>query len=257
MKNRNILLIVFLCFSSLTFSQKKEQEREARAHVREGNTLYNNLKFADAEIAYKKALTKKTNYPKANYNLGNALYQQNRNKEALEQYELVAKTTKDKNVKAEVFHNMGNTFMNEKKYQPAVEAYKNALRNNPKDEETRYNLALAQKMLKNQQQQNKNNKNKDQKNKDNKDQNKKDNKENKDKKDDKDKKDKKDDNKKQQNDKKEDEKEKKQPKKQPNQLSKQQMQQLLEAMSKEENKTQKKINKKKVKGRKIKREKDW
>lgn len=252
MKN-SIFIMIALCFCSLLYAQEKEQEREAKKYVREGNKLYNNLKFADAEIAYKKALSKKSNYPKATYNLANALYQQNRNKEALSEYELLAKTTKDKTMKYEVFHNAGNTLMNEKKYQESVEAYKNALRNNPKDEETRYNLALAQKMLKKQQQQNKDNKdnknNKDKKNKDKQ-------KDKKDKKDDKQKDKKQDKNDKKQENKKS-EKDKKQPQKRPNQLSKQQMQQLLEAMNNEENKTQKKMNKKKEKGRKIKREKDW
>lgn len=243
------------CFYSVAYSQKKEQEREARTYVREGNKLYNNLKFADAEIAYKKALSKKANYPKATYNLANSLYQQNRNKEALAEYEVLAKTTKNKAMKYEVFHNTGNTLMNEKKYQEAVEAYKNALRNNPKDEETRYNLALAQEMLKKQQQQNKNDKNdknkdknKDKKDDKNKDQNKDNKDQNKDSKDNQDK---------NKDNKKDKDQNKKQPKKRPSQLSKQQMQQLLEAMNNEENKTQKKMNAKKEKGRKIKREKDW
>ena len=70
-------------------------------------------------------------------------------------YELVSKTTENKLTKAESFHNIGNTMMKEKQYEKAVEAYKNSLRNSSKDDETRYNLALAQKMLKKQQQQNK------------------------------------------------------------------------------------------------------
>ncbi|WP_298365090.1 tetratricopeptide repeat protein [uncultured Lutibacter sp.] len=157
MKNRLVLLC--LCITSFIFSQQKNEEqlmREAREDLREGNKLYNQLKFDEAEISYKKALSKNPNYPKASYNLGNAIYQQNRNKEAIAQFELVEKTIKDKQSKAETYHNMGNSFMNEKQYQLALESYKNALRNNSKDDETRYNLALAKEMIK---QQNKNNEN--------------------------------------------------------------------------------------------------
>ncbi len=262
---RNSIVILFLCFATLSFAQQKDVKklkREARELIREGNKLYNQLKFSEAEIAYKKALSKDPNYNKAAYNLGNAIYQQNRAKEAVSQFELAAKTTTDKMGKAQTFHNMGNSFMKQKQYAKAIEAYKNALRNNSKDDETRYNLALAQKMLKNQQQNKNKNKNKD---------NKKDNKDNKDKKKDKDGGDKdknKDKDKKDKNkgkDKKDDKGDKKknqdkkdqQKKKRPNQLSPEQMKQLLDAMNNEENKTQKKVNAKKAKGRKIKQEKDW
>ena len=148
--------------------------------------------------------------------------------------------------------------MKEKQYDKAVEAYKNSLRNNSKDDETRYNLALAQKLLKQQQDQNKDNKdqNKDKK-EDKKDQDKKDQdqKDDQNKDQDKDKKDqdKKDD----QNKDQEEGKDKQQPKPQQNKLSPQQIKQLLEAMNKEENKTQKKVNAKKAQGRKVKQEKDW
>ncbi|AMC11404.1 DNA primase [Lutibacter profundi] len=266
---KNILFIVFLCLTTVIFSQEKTSkklEREARKEIREGNKLYNQLNFKEAEIAYKKGLSKNKNYPKAMYNLGNAIYQQDRFKEAINQFELAEKTVKNKMDKAEAFHNMGNSFMKEKQYGKAVEAFKNALRNNSKDDETRYNLALAQELLKQQQQQNKNNKdkNKDKNNKDKNNKDKKDNKEgDKDKKDDKnkdkdkgkDKKDKKGDEKK--NKDKKQNKDKQQQKPRPNQLSPEQMRQLLEAMNNEENKTQKKLNAKKAKGRKIKQEKDW
>ncbi|WP_457618202.1 tetratricopeptide repeat protein [Lutibacter sp.] len=264
---KNSLIILFLCLTTVIFSQEKtskDLEREAREDVREGNKLYNQLKFKEAEIAYKKGLSKNPNYPKAAYNLGNSIYQQDRFKEAVSQFELAEKTVKNKMSKAEAFHNMGNSFMKEKKYGKAVEAFKNALRNNSKDDETRYNLALAQELLK-QQQQNKNNKdknkdknnkdkNKDKKDKKEGDKNKKDDK-NKDKDKGKDKKDNKGDEKK--NKDKKQNKDKQQQKPRPNQLSPEQMKQLLEAMNNEENKTQKKLNVKKAKGRKIKQEKDW
>ncbi len=173
---KNSIIILFLCFTTLGFSQKRntrQLEREAREDIREGNKLYNQLKFEEAEILYKKALTKNPDYPKATYNLGNTIYQQDRNKEAVNQFELVEKIFDKKISKAEAYHNMGNAFMKEKQYDRAVEAFKNSMRNNSKDEETRYNLALAQELLKKQQLGNKDNKgdkdSKDDKNKDQKD----------------------------------------------------------------------------------------
>lgn len=262
---KNSIFILFLSITSLMFSQQKDQkdlEREARKDVREGNELYNQLKFEEAEIAYKKALDKNPNYAKASYNLANTIYQKNQNKEAVFQYDLAEKIAPNKMSKAEIFHNMGNSFMKEKQYDKAVDAYKNSMRNNSKDEETRYNLAMAQELLKNQQDKD----NKD--NKDNKDDNKDDkNKDQKDKEgDDKDKKDEKDKDKDKGKDKEDDkgdpEKDKDDPQNQnqkprPNQLSPEQMKQLLEAMNNEENKTQKKLNAQKARGQKIKQEKDW
>ena len=94
---KKILFILFLLPLSIFAQQDKAAlEKEARQLVREGNELYNQLKFADAEVKYKKALEKSPDYEIANYNLGNAFSQQNRNEEAVKQYELVAKTTKDK-----------------------------------------------------------------------------------------------------------------------------------------------------------------
>ena len=80
---RNSIFILFLGITTLMFSQQKDPkdlEREARKDVREGNELYNQLKFEEAEIAYKKALDKNPNYAKASYNLANTIYQQNKNK---------------------------------------------------------------------------------------------------------------------------------------------------------------------------------
>ena len=279
-KMKPLVALSFLLISLTVFCQDKDKKaKEAtvtldeKELIRKGNAYYNQQDFTEAEGEYKKALEQNPAYEKANYNLGNAVYQQKKYKEALPMYQMVAKTADKKINKAESFHNMGNTFMKEKQYQQAVEAFKNSLRNNPNDDETRYNLALAQKMLKDQQnqqnkdnknqqnqnknqdqnkdQQNKDNKNQDNKNdqnkdkqdqnKDNKDQNKDQQDQNKDKQDqNKDNKDNQDKNKQDQN---KDQQQNGQP--QPNQLSPQQVKQLLEAMNNEENKTQQKINAKK------------
>ena len=263
---KRIVVIIFLVFALAGFSQDKKKvakvEQEEKQIFRTGNDFYKQQNYVDAEVYYKKSLKQNPNYEKANYNLGNAIYQQNRFKEALPMYELVSKTTEDKLTKAESFHNIGNTMMKEKQYDKAVEAFKNSMRNNSKDDETRYNLALAQKMLKKQQDQNKDNKDKNKdKDKDKKDKDKKDKDDKKDQNKDKDK-DKKGDDKDKNKDKKKDDKgdkdkQKPEPKPQQPKLSPQQIKQLLEAMNNEENKTQKKVNAKKAKGRKVKQEKDW
>ncbi|MCD6544970.1 MAG: tetratricopeptide repeat protein [Flavobacteriaceae bacterium] len=261
------LFYVILILPMLLFSQKKTKEEvkvklEDKQILRKGNDLFKERKYVDAEVKYKKALKQNPNYEKAAYNLGNSIYEQNRFKEALPHYEFVAKSIRDKETKSETFHNIGNATMKLKQYDKAVAAYKNSLRLNPKDDETRYNLALAQKSLKDQQQ-NSENKDKDKDNKDqdqNKDKNKDKKDQNKDQGDDKDKdQDKGDDNKdKKDQDKGKNEQKDKQPQKpKPNQLSQQQMQQLLEAMNNEEKKTQKKVNAQKAKGKKTKNEKDW
>ena len=150
---------------------KATLQREARKFAREGNELFSQNNFTDAEVAYKKALEKDPNYDIANYNLGVALSEQNRDKEAIAQYEITAKMSEDKMTKSEAYHNIGNQHYDTKNYQGAVDAYKNSLRSNPNDDETRYNLALAQEMLEDQQ--SKDDENKDDKdNKDKQDQNK-------------------------------------------------------------------------------------
>ncbi len=266
------LFYILLFLPMVLFSQKEKEvakvKLEDKQILRKGNDLFKEHKYVDAEVKYKKALKQNPNYENAAYNLGNSVYEQNRFKEALPQYEFVAKSTKDKETKIQTYHNIGNSTMKLKQYDKSILAFKNSLRLNPKDDETRYNLALAQKLLKDQQQ-NSENKDKDKDNKDqdkDKDKNKDKNDQNKDQKkdqgDDKEKdkdQDKGDDNKDKKDQDKGDnqQKDKQQQKPKPDQLSQQQMQQLLEAMNNEENKTQKKVNAQKARGRKTKNEKDW
>lgn len=126
--------------------------------IRTGNKLYKNEKYVEAEIEYRKALQKNNRSFEANYNLGNALFRQGKYPEAFEQYKKSAPlSTESKQKLASNFHNMGNTFMTGQQYKEAIEAYKQALINNPKDNETRYNLAYAQAMLQKQQNRNEQN----------------------------------------------------------------------------------------------------
>ena len=174
---RHIYICMLVAFSStfgvsFTFAQKAE-----RKNVREGNELYENEKYTESEIAYRKSLEVNPRSVEGTYNLGNALYKQGKFPEAAEQYQLMvgqgermASTPEGKARLAEVYHNMGNIFMNGKDYAKAVEVYKQSLRLNHKDDETRYNLALAQKLLSDQQNQDESQDNKNDENNENKDQ---------------------------------------------------------------------------------------
>jgi tetratricopeptide (TPR) repeat protein len=248
------MLMPCLLFCLIIFSLSINAQEE-RGLTRDGNKLFNKQKYADAEAAYKKALEKKNNFPEAIFNLGDAMYKQERYDDAIAQYELAAKTLTDPKLKAQVYHNNGNCQLEKKEWEKAVDAYKQALKLNPNDKDTRYNLAYANEKLREKQkqdQQNKNNKNdkkdnKDQK-KDQKDQDKKDDKGN-DKKDDKGQKDK---DKEGQGDKDKQKKQGEQPK-----LSKEQAEKLLEALKAEEQKAQDKMQKKTAKPVDVKVEKDW
>jgi tetratricopeptide (TPR) repeat protein len=222
------------------------------------NDEYAEKKFVDAEANYRISHSKFPKRTVAPFNLGNAIYKQNQPAEAKFAYASALSNTKSRVQRHKVFHNLGNVFMKEKNYSAAVDAYKDALRNKPSDEETRYNYALAKKMLKDnpppKDDKNKD-KNKDKKDdkkdgeKDKKDQDKKD-----DKKDgDKDKKDNKGD-----KEKKEDKPgEQGQPKPIPGGISKQRLENLLDAVNNEEKKIQDKVNAQKVKGKPVQTEKDW
>jgi tetratricopeptide (TPR) repeat protein len=256
---KNFKKYIFTAFSLLflglggVFAQEKDKS------LAKANEEYADNKFVDAEADYRISNSKFPNRTAAPYNLGNAIYKQNQASEAKFAYAKAIKSTKSRPQKHKAFHNLGNVFMKEKNYTEAVEAYKNALRNNPSDDETRYNYALAKKMLKeNPPKDDKDKKDKDKKDKEKKDQDKKD----KDKKDgDKDKKDDKGDDKdkdkkdgKNKDDKPEDQGK---PKPQPGGISKQRLENLLDAVNNEEKKIQDKVNAQKVKGKPTKTEKDW
>ena len=128
------------------------QNKTDRDYLRSGNKLYNDSLFIKAEEDYRKALEINPKSTDAMFNLANALLMQQKAQEAMEQYESVSKIEKDKEKLAQIYHNMGVILQSSKQLPQCIEAYKESLRNNPKDDETRYNLALAQKQLKDQQQ---------------------------------------------------------------------------------------------------------
>ncbi|KAA5827576.1 tetratricopeptide repeat protein [Algibacter amylolyticus] len=283
---KHIILIIITLTSIFSFSQEENEAlllaaKKANNFVYEGNELIDSEDFVSAEMAYRKAISEQPTGATGAYNLGTSYYKSGNFNEALYRLEQAVKTASTKSEKHKAFHNIGNILMQNEKCKEAVEAYKNALRNNPSDNETRYNLGVAKVCAEQQQQQDDQNKedkdNKDE-NKENKDQ--KENQDNKDKEgeDKEDKKDEGDDDKKEgedekdedgkPKDEKEDEKDKgkdgdkekeenKKPQQQPGQLSPQQIKSLLEAMNNQEQKVQEKMNAEKQKGVKIKTDKDW
>ena len=144
--NRIVSTILFLASFSLLFAQQESPE------VRRGNLQYNDSNYVDAEVNYRRALDKNDQSFEAHYNLGDALFRQEKFPEALEQYakaeQLVKsndKTRKEQIDKrlADTYHNMGNALYAQQQYDKAVAAYQQSLRRNPKDNDTRYNLVKA------------------------------------------------------------------------------------------------------------------
>ena len=192
--------------------------------LKKGNELYDEQKYSDATASYLKALQKDPNNVAGMFNLGNALYQQKQYDSSRKVMASLANSTKDRQGAASANYNIGNTYMAQKKWQEAVNAYKQTLRNNPEDADAKYNLSYAEQMLK--QQQN----------------------------------DKKQDKKDQQKDQKPQDKEPKddknnQPQDDKNKMSKQEADRMLNALQQQEKKLQDKM--KKGKGVQAKMDKDW
>lgn len=232
MRNRTIGIILLLLTAISVSAQKAERD-----YIRKGNRAYKDSTYVNAEVNYRKAIDVNPKSAISMYNLGNTLMQQNKLQEAMEQFVAATKMEKDKGNLAQIYHNMGVIFQSGKDYAKAVEAYKESLRNNPKGNETRYNLALAQKMLKDQEQ---NQQNQDQ-NQDKKEQ---------EKEQDKDKQDQKEQD--QQNQ----DQQQQPPQPQENQMSKENAEQLLKSVMQDEKDVQDKVKKQQViQGGRL--EKDW
>lgn len=279
--NKNIVRVLLFFFTGITtslFAQSIADEEATQKQVMEllsdASIDLQKEQFPEAEAQYRKAISLAPKEEVGKYNLGNAYYTKELNDQALLRYKQAANVAQNKPEKHKAFHNMGNVFMKQKDYANAVEAYKNALRNNPTDDETRYNFALAKELLdknpppqpdengedenqdqkedqKEEQKQNegdnKDGDNKDQENEDKEGEEKEDKKEGENEKD-----------KGKPNEPKDKEEEGKQPQQPiPGKLSPQQVKSLLEAMNNEEKKVQDKVNAKKEKGAQVKTAKDW
>lgn len=161
-----IPVLLFILMAGEVFGQN------ARQMTRKGNKLYEEGKFTEAEVQYMKSLDNDQDLFEAKFNIADAMIRQKKYDNAVEQLQILAGSTEDREQLGKIYHNIGNALLEKKELEKSIEAYKNALRNQPSDDETRYNLAFAQKQLQQQQEQQQNQDNKD--NQDQQDQDKKD-----------------------------------------------------------------------------------
>jgi tetratricopeptide (TPR) repeat protein len=256
MKKLIIILLVFVCTTGVYAQKERKFVREGNGYYADGlkdTTKLDTISFGKAEVAYRHALQIKPDDFHWQFNLANSIYKQNKPDQAATEFEKLADKTTNPAEKTMVYHNLGNSLLAQKKFDPSIDAYKKALRIMPNDPETKYNLAYAMKMKKKDQEQKKKDqdkkdkdkdKNKD-KDKDKKDQDKKD--QNKDQN-----KDKQDQNKDQQN------KDQQQQQPQQNKISKQSAEQMLQALENDEKQTQEKVKKAQAaRAEKTKVEKNW
>jgi tetratricopeptide (TPR) repeat protein len=247
---KKIIAYGLMLFSCVVFAQETKVPKKDKDLPR-GNASYNEKKYAEAEADYRISASKNPDKMASVFNLGNAIYRQKQIAESKTQYNKVIELGQSHFEKHRAYHNLGNIYMAEKKYSEAVEAYKNALKNDPNDEQTRYNYALAKKFLKknppppnknNQQQkqqqpqpqpqQNKQDQSKGDKQEENKDQG-------------------------QPKPKEGEGEQKPNPKPKPGGISKQRLESLLKAVDNEEKKVQEKVSRKTEKAPPVQTEKDW
>ena len=146
MKFYTLLLVGVLGFSGFAQEDDKAKlkaERKATDLVYDANALLGEENYVEAEMEYRKAISKAPNKAVGSYNLAHSYYKKGSFKEALYRSEEAAKNASTKDEKHRAYHNIGNILMQYELCKEAVEAFKNALRNNPNDDETRYNYALA------------------------------------------------------------------------------------------------------------------
>ncbi len=222
-----MIILAFMLWGQ-AFSQPEQK------FIRKGNNEYHENKYDEAEVLYRKALEKNVNSRKAEYNLSNALYKQEKYEASAAKYHGLAQEEKDHNELSRYYYNLGNSLLKDNKLEEGIEAYKNALRNNPADDDARHNLQLALRMKQQQQQQQDGKDQKDQKDKqDNQeDKNNRDNQQNQ-------------------------EQQQEQQQEQKGQISREDAERLLQALENEEKKVLQKVKENQAQVKRIPVEKDW
>lgn len=235
-----LYIILFVFLSLLTLNAQS-----TRGLVNDGVDNYENNNFAEAEVYFKKGVESDLENFESRFNLGDAVYKQGRYEEALEEFKNSMALAKSEEEKANIFHNIGNTFLKSQKLQESIGAYKEALKLNPNDMETKYNLSFAIKQMQNQQDDQQNQDNQDQNQDQNQDKNQdQENQENQDQKDEKDQ---------QENqEQKQDQQQQPEPK---DEISKDEAQRILDALKNNEAELQKKMREQKTQKSNV--EKDW
>jgi tetratricopeptide (TPR) repeat protein len=252
MKIKSIYIIGLMVFLGVQLFGQSEKKL-----VREGNNLYEDGNFQEAEIEYRKALSEKPDYHKGKFNLGDAMYSQENFGESGKIYSELGEISKTAEIKSGSWYNLGNSLMQQQKYKESIEAYKKALRVNPDDQDAKYNLEYARQML-NEQQQQQNQENKDQEqDQDQKDQEQQED-QNKDQQDQNQEQDQKDQKDQQQDQQDQGDQQQQQNQPQPQQISKEDAQRMLDALKNDEKKTLQELQEQKAKATKTKKsEIDW
>lgn len=190
--------------------------------IRHGNSEFKNGNFSEAEVNYRKSLDKEYS-PKAQFNLGDALYEQKNYEDAQKNFSEVAERNVSKEIESDAYYNLGNTYMAQEKYAEAFDSYKKSLKSNPKNDDARYNLEYARWKMIQQQQQNQQQQQQEQK-----------------------------------QDQKQEQKQDQQQQQQQQQMSKEDAERMLKALENQEKETMEDINDKKAaQMQKRKSEKDW
>lgn len=240
-KNKTLLIVVFVLKTIIKIGillviflrPKDSAAQSTNSLIRSGNKSYDQQKYNQATDKYTAALSKEPNNEKAIFNQANAMYQLGEYEKAASYFDAISKQTKNLDVKSKAYHNLGNTFYKQSQFEKSVQAYKEALKINPSDKDTKYNLMMAMAKLKDDQQQQQK---QDQKNKQENKQNQ------------------------QQNQQSAQDKNKAQQQKEQEQqgkMSNEEAQRLLEALENEEGKTQQKLQQQQGNGKKTKVAKDW
>ncbi|MBW7869829.1 MAG: tetratricopeptide repeat protein [Flavobacteriia bacterium] len=264
------ILVTVAAFSEFGYGQNTQ----SKDYVIRGNREYNQDDFQKAEAQYRTALSEEENSVKANYNLGNALYQQKKYDQSRAHFDKIIQNGSASNSdKASAYHNIGKSYLDEKNYEKAVENFKDALKLNPNDDETRYNYALAKKKLEEKQKEDrKNNQDSKNKNKNKSDNQNQDKDKDKNQNSDKDKQNRQDKNQKDNQQNGNNEQNKKDDQSNPNQqiqkgqdgtneqpksMEEMRQEDMLDALGQQERETLRKIMSQKTKGKRTKNQKDW
>ena len=128
--------------------------QSVRSLINDGNGLYKDGKYDEAEINYRKALEKEQGLLPGHFNLGNSLSKQKKFDQSTKEFETAAGSAQEKETKAHALYNIGNNYLDGAHYESAVKSYIEALKQEPADEDAKYNLSYALRKMKDQKQQN-------------------------------------------------------------------------------------------------------
>ena len=250
-----IILILF----TVALSAAAQNERKV---IRQGMKEYEAGNFSEAEIQFRKATDLNQQSFEAEYNTGAALYGQEKYEETMKQYETLVDRAQNSETTAHVWHNMGNSLLEAQQYAPAIEAYKNSLRLNPSDMDTKYNLAYAKKKLQEQQEQQQQQQNQDQEQQDQQDQDQQEQNQDQQNQDQQEQEqeqnqDQQDQEQEQNQDQQEQNQDEQEQQQQPMEISKEDAERLLNAIQQQEKEVKEKVDKKKAAAAKVKTKKDW